>query len=326
MRFLYPETAAWLIALPVVWIAWLAHRWYRERSRRVSGFGSRVRLLSRLGGMKRDIAVVALASVAVAALLFAAARVQLQVRTPQFEQLDVIVALDRSASMQASDVRPSRLLRASTEIRNFLRNRPDNISRVGLIGFAGTSVVLSHLTRDPEILLFYLDWIEGDREPRFDTDLAGALENALNMVQKDQPQRRKIIIVVSDGEDHSNRLERAIAGVQQSRTPVYTIGVGSDSAVAIPTVNLDGVGAGMLRDDQGAVLTTRYSEDTLRRIAGVTAGRYFRSVSGQELGSALADISERERRVVQWRTQYSDLYPYGLAIAVIALSGLLIIL
>src|SRR4029450_5228457 len=84
------------------------------------------------------------------ALAFALVRPQARLTTtlPQFEKEDLVIMLDRSASMRAHDISPSRFSRATEEIRTFLRNKPENIDRVGLVGFAGTSVILSYLRRE----------------------------------------------------------------------------------------------------------------------------------------------------------------------------------
>ena len=324
IRFLHPEAASWLLILPVLWCCWLLHRWYRDQTRRVSGLGPRLTRLASMTGLKRDLAVAALATLAALALICAAARPQMTVRTPEYERIDLIVVLDRSASMRASDISPNRFSRAGLEIQNFLKTKPDTISRVGLIAFANTALVMSHLTRDSGILFFVLDWMKEDEEPFFGTDLAMALRSALTVAKKELPQRRKIVVLISDGDDHGEGLERAIGAFQENRIPVYCIGIGTDAEVPIPAP--PGAEYAMLRDDDGTVLTTKFSENTLRRIAGMTGGRYFRSVTGLELSKTLADIAAREKRIAKWRYEYRDLHPYALAAAVSVLSGLLVIL
>jgi Ca-activated chloride channel family protein len=246
-------------------------------------------------------------------------------RTPEYESVDLILLLDWSASMQAEDIRPSRFRRADLEIRNFLKHRPDVIGRVALIGFAGASLTLSHETRDQGIILFYLDWIEEDTEPLYGTNLTAALESALDLARKDSPERRKIVVIISDGEDHAGTLDAAVEKFATRRIPVYAIGVGSNAEVPIPSHQ--GGLQKVLLDDAGAPLTTRFNESTLRSIAGATRARYYRSTTGEELGTALAEIAGRERRIVRWRNdEYQELYPWGLWVAAAALSWALIIL
>lgn len=351
LRFVDPDAAYWLLVLPLLWCCWLLHRWYRDRRRQASGIGPRLARLAPLTARQRDVAVLLLATLGGAALVSAAARPQAIVSTPQYESFDLIVLLDRSASMLATDIKPSRLSRACLEIQNFLQEKPETIDRVALIAFANTAVVTSHLTKDLEILLFFLDWVKQDRNPYYGTDFATALESALNVARTEAPHRRKVVVLVSDGEDHGERLERALDEVHRSTIPIYVIGVGSDSAVTIPAPpgysptlrddNLSlpwgsqsavtipappGSDYSTLRDDNGAELTTRLNEGTLRRIATTTGGSYYRSTSGLELATTLADVAARERRTGQVREAYRDVDSFALAAAALILSGLLVLL
>jgi Ca-activated chloride channel family protein len=325
MRFLDPHAALWLLSLPVLWGFCLLHRRLRERSRRLSGFGPGVERVSRIAGERHDLAIVALVTIAGAALVVAAMRPQMVIWTRSYESRDLLLLLDRSASMHAEDVQPSRARRASTEIRNFIRTKPDTIARVGLIGFAGSSVTLSQETHDPNVVLFYLDWIDEDPTPLFGTNLRAALENALQMIRKASPPRQTFVVIVSDGDDHGTDLQETVAKFASLRIPIYSIGIGSTEEVSIPALT-DSAGRFLL-DGAGQPLRTHLDEETLQLIARVTGGRYFRSTSGEELKAALDDISARERRFVGWTSdRYSDLYPWCLACGAIALATLLAIL
>jgi Ca-activated chloride channel family protein len=322
MRLLHPDAALWLLALPAIWLFCLLHRWQRERVRRLSGIGPGSARLSRIAGLGHDVSVAALATLAGVSLAGAATRPQAVIPTPQYESRDLLLLLDRSASMQAEDVPPSRARRASLEIRNFIRTKPDTIARVGLIGFAGSSLTLSQQTHDTDVVLFYLNWIDEDRRPLFGTNLRAALENALEVVRNDDQKRPTFVVILSDGDDHGDRLKETVEKFTARRLPIYTIGIGSSGTVPIPSPT-----GGVLLDDNGRPLTTELDEGTLRAIAAQTGGRYFRSTSGAELRAALEDIAHSERRIVGWaRSQHRDLYPWFLAGAVIALAALVAIL
>jgi Ca-activated chloride channel family protein len=324
LRFLEPDAAYWLLLLPLLWCCWLLHRWYRDGRRRASGIGPRLADLALLTGVKRDLAVLALATLGGAALVSAAARPQAIVWTPQYESMDLILVLDRSASMLATDVKPSRFSRASLEIQNFLQNKPDTIDRVGLITFAGSAIVSSHLTRDLDILFFFLDWMKDDPRPFYGTDVATALESALNVARTQSPERRKVVVLLSDGEDHGERLDRTIDEFHDSGIAVYSIGVGGEDAVTMPAPL--GSYYPTLRDDDSNEMTTTFNETTLRRIATMTNGRYFRSTTGLELATTLAEVAAREKRATQFREEYRDIDGYALAAAALLLSGLLVLL
>jgi len=159
LRFLEPGMARLLLALPLVFACWWLHVRAKRRFREQARISPLLQALSRLGTTRRDRGVLLATSLAVAALVLALMRPQLflQLRVPEYERRDLVLLLDRSASMWAEDVKPSRFRRAVHEIKGFLQRKPEGIDRVGLVGFAGTSLVLSHLTRDMNALFFYLD-------------------------------------------------------------------------------------------------------------------------------------------------------------------------
>jgi Ca-activated chloride channel family protein len=322
MRLVHPDAAWWLFAVPAVWALLALHRRQRDRTRRLAGHGPALERLSNVAGAGHDRLVLMLATLATLALVVSAMRPQLAMRAPAYDDRDLLLVIDRSASMHASDVRPSRARQASLEIRNFLQSKPETIARVGLIGFAGSSLTLSQPTTDVEAILFYLDWIDEDRTPLFGTNLRAALENALDLVRTGDRARPTVVVVLSDGDDQGPGLDATVAKFTAQRIPIYTIGVGSTGRVPIPVGD-----GGLLLDEDGRPLLTELSERTLRSLAAATGGRYFRSSSGAELRAAFERIAERERRLVGWTArQYRDIHAWTLACAAIALAALVTIL
>jgi Ca-activated chloride channel family protein len=325
VRFLRPEYASWWQLLPVLAACGTIHALYRVRQRRRAALPARFRRLSRRSSWVRDAAIALLSLAAGGAIVFALVRPQAQLTTtaPEFEREDLVIMLDRSASMRAHDIKPSRFSRATDEIRTFLRNKPENIDRVGLVGFAGTSVILSYLTRDLDAVAFYLDWIEGDPQTLLGTNIGAALKNALEVARKDDRKTRKIFVLLSDGEDYGREVSEQLAVYLQEGHRINSIGIGSDEDVPVPEMQVDGKEL-PLRDEAGQIVRTRFEESTLRDLASASGGRYLRSRTGGDLTKALQQIEQGERRVVGWRTttEYRDLYPYALGVAALAIAGL----
>jgi Ca-activated chloride channel family protein len=329
VRFLRPEYAPWWPLLPLLAACCTVRALYVARQRGRAAIPPRFLALSRRSTWWRDAGLALLALTAGGALVMALLRPQAQLTTtlPQFEREDLVIMLDRSASMRAHDISPSRFSRATGEIRNFLRNKPENIDRVGLVGFAGTSVILSYLTRDLDTVAFYLDWIESDPQTLLGTNIGAALKNALEVARKDDRRTRKIFVLLSDGEDYGGELSRQLAVYRQEGHHINSIGIGSDNEVAVPEIQPDGKEA-PLRDEAGRIVRTRFDEATLRTLASVSGGRYLRSRTGGDLTRALQEIEQGERRLVGWRTttEYRDLYPFALAAAAVAIAGLWLVL
>lgn len=329
IQFLHPEMAIWLLAVAAAAASWLLYIVYKRRSRRRAAVQLRFLSLSRRSTWRRDAAVLVLAVAAMSLLVAALVRPQVlrERRAAEFERQDLIVILDRSASMRARDIRPSRAERALLELKNFLRKKPEGIDRVGLVGFADTSLVLSYLTRDVDSLLFYLDWIAQDPSIFYGTDIGTALSSGLEVVARDSQPSRKLFLVISDGEDQGTTLASAIAAVTREGIRVHTIGIGSAAEALIP-VSLPGEREAFLTDDAGRPMTTQFNETSLRSLAAATGGRYVRSVTGSELLAALHTIARADRRQTGWQTttEYRDVYGMLLAAAGVAAAALVALL
>lgn len=318
MRFLEPEMASWLLLVPLGVSFWLLHFRAKRAFRRQASFGPVLRGLSRLSRGRRDAAVLAAIVLALGSLVLAMMQPQLFLtrRLPQWERQDLVLILDRSASMRARDVPPSRFARAIEEIKTFLAEKPEGLDRIGLVGFAGTSLVLSHLTRDLDSLFFYLDWIEEDLEPRFGTDIGAALASAREMIRKDDRQTKKILLLLSDGDDQGPQLASQLNNLRDQSMRVHCIGIGSERETPIPISYENGVTT-YLEDEEGGLLLTRVDTSTLRNIAHYTGGRYFRSSSGRELAEAMREVLRHERKLLGWKssTDYRDVHRSLLTIA-----------
>ena len=329
MRLLRPDLINWSLAVPVLVAFWAIGVAYARAMRRRSPVAPRFAPLSRRSTPTRAAAILVCGVAAAAGLVFAVVRPQalLAARTPEYERQDVVFLLDRSASMRAHDVEPSRSRRATAELRNFLRSKPDTIDRIGLVGFADAAVVLSYLTSDIDSLAFYLDWIDEDPTTLLGTNLGAALRSARDVAQKDDRPTRKLFVLISDGEDYGAELDAALAAFREEDRRVHTIGIGSDRDMPIPLPQPGGREV-FLRDDAGRAVTTKFDESTLRRIAVTTGGRYLRSTTGGELARAIDEIVEGERKVIGFRTstEYRDLYPAGLAVAAAAGAALCLLL
>jgi len=324
MRFLHPEFATWLLALPLAMGWWTFRRYARASFIREAAIGERTRVASRLSSTRSDLAALGLALVTFAALVFAAMRPQLlhEWRLPEFERRDLLLVLDRSVSMRARDIAPTRFSRAVTEIKQFLEEKPPEIDRVALVGFSNAAIAISHFTRNVDSLYFYLDWLAEDTRPNFGTDIGSALLTAMDVIKRDALPTSKVVLVVSDGEDEGEVLETAINELRSAGVTIYSVGVGGSRPVEVAVPADDGNG------DAGWTLRVTFNETTLRTIAAAGSGRYYRSQTGRDLLAAMRDLASRERRQVGWRdqTEYRDIHPYALGVAALAACALLITL
>lgn len=182
---------------------------------------------------------------------------------------DIVILLDCSRSMLAEDVRPSRLERAKLAIQDFIAAHP--AGRIGLVAFAGQAFLQCPLTFDHEALGEALASLNTKSIPVAGTDLGRALEEAAQAMAKAAP--RKVLIVVTDGEDLERSGIVAARKLAEAGVVVYTVGVGSPEGTEIPVVNEHGQ-ADVVRNTSGQPVRSKLDEETLRAVAKAAGGSY----------------------------------------------------
>ncbi len=305
-------------------IAWLLFRSGRARRRALEEFGDSP-LVEKLSASVHRTAR-AWKSVLV---VFAAGLLVLALSRPQFgtrvetvrsEGRDVIVALDVSASMLAEDLAPNRMERAKLEISRLIRGLDGD--RVGLVAFAGDAFVQSPLTVDYGAALLFLNAMDTDLIPVQGTDLGTALGVALDAFDEGPRRDERVLVVVTDGEDHEGEIDAALSRAVDAGVEIHTVGIGSPEGVPIPEYDASGVRTGFLRDEDGTVVTTRLEEGPLQAIARATGGRYVPAYGGSSgLQDLVDEVASGRGRELETRqvTQYEEQFQIFLGLAIVLL-------
>ncbi len=322
--FRFATTQALLTLLLIPILALLFRMAFRARARALEQFGESplVQRLSASVNRKGRFWKVILALGAATLMIFALARPQFgsRVETVSSTGRDILVALDVSRSMLAEDLAPNRLERAKLEITRLIRGLDGD--RIGLVAFAGNAFVQSPLTVDYGAALLFLNAMDTDMISVQGTDLGTAINVALDAFDESEARDQRVLMIVTDGEDHEGEVDAAVARAEQNGVQVHTVGVGSPDGVPIPETDANGRRTGFLRDDEGNVVTTRLEEAPLRRIAEATGGRYVPAYSGTTILQGLVDEiaqgdgSELESRQV---TQFEEQFQLFLGFAILLL-------
>ena len=187
--------------------------------------------------------------------------------------VDIIVALDVSNSMRATDIKPSRLERAKHKVADLLRMLKGD--RVGLVAFAGTSFLHCPLTLDYQAAEMFLGALDTDLIPLQGTALGHAIETSIQAFSTTE-KKSKAILLITDGEDHEGTVLKAIQRAQQEGVKIFVIGIGREEGVPVP----DPGGSGFKRNRSGEIVLSKINEPLLEKIAVKTGGAYVRSVHG----------------------------------------------
>lgn len=308
------------LAAALLWVASLSKRKALERF----GESELVRKLAASVSRRGLIAKRVLLLSSLTLLIVALARPQFgtRVETVRREGQDIVVALDVSRSMLAEDIAPNRLEKAKLAVSRLIDRLEGD--RIGLVAFAGEAFVQSPLTVDYAAARLFLNAMEPDLVPIQGTNLGAALDVSLRAFDEQERQHR-VLIVITDGEDHEGEIDEAVARANESGIRIYTVGIGSPEGVPIPDFDAQGRRRGFKRDADGNVVTTRLEEATLRRIADETGGSYTRvTARGNELDDLAEQIAGMEGREIEAQrlTQYEERYQIflGLALALLVVE------
>jgi len=207
-------------------------------------------------------------------LIFSASGPQIGTRLAPLDRkgIDLVFAIDVSTSMNAEDVKPSRLEKAKFEISQMIHQLKGD--RISLIVFAGSSHMYLPLTTDYEAARLFLDQIDTNMIPTQGTALSSALQTGLSAFTEDE-SKYKVLVLVTDGEDHEGQAIDLASKASDRGMIIHTVGVGTESGSLIPVIGQNGI-RDYKRDNTGRLVTSILNENILNEIANAGNGTYVR--------------------------------------------------
>jgi len=225
--------------------------------------------------------------------------------------VDIMIVVDVSASMLLEDYRiggdrASRLDAIKSVTKKFIEQRPND--RIGMIAFAGRPYLVSPMTLDHGWLLQNLDRVRiGLVEDG--TAIGSAIAAAANRL-KEREAKTKLVILLTDGDNNAGQIPplTAAEAADALHIKVYTIGAGTRGMAPFPVQ--DPFGRTFYQN-----MPVKIDEETLKKIAEISRGEYFRATDTQSLQEIFGEIDklEKTRIEVEKIAQYRDLFPWFLA-------------
>ncbi|HWQ22695.1 MAG TPA: VWA domain-containing protein [Gaiellaceae bacterium] len=310
MSFQWPTALLGLLALPllVVLAAW--HE--RRRVAAQAAFGNPDLLpevVDRAPGRLRHLPP-ALFLVALAVMIVGVARPHATVTVPR-EEATIVLAVDVSRSMKATDVEPTRLDAARAAAKAFLADVPERF-RVGVVSFATRAAVGVPPTEDRELVAEALDSLA----PGEGTAIGDAVLLSVRLGESDDPQAEPVprsVLLISDGARDGGRIDPAEAAAEARRrgVPVYTVLVGTPAGVVEETLT-----GGYRR-----LIRVPPSPETLEQIATTTGGELFTAVDPDQLRRVYEELGSR-LGTKEVERELTDAFAAGAA-ALLVLGGAL---
>lgn len=325
-RFANPEYLYALLLIPALIIFYLYSR--KQRRRAMAKFGQR-EILSVLmpdASNARPTLKYFLLLLALTSIIIGIARPQFgsQLRNVKREGIEIIIALDVSNSMLAEDIEPNRLERSKRAISQMVDKLNDD--KIGLIVFAGEAYTQLPITSDYVSAKLFLNSISPQIVPTQGTAIGAAIDLAAKSFTP-QFVGNKVIIVITDGENHEDDALSAAANAAEQGIVVHTIGLGSPQGALIP--DFSNGEKGYKKDSKGQTIVTKLDEQTLQKIAQAGKGMYIRANNSQMGLNALfneVDKMEKTEMESQIYADYDEKFQYfiGLGLLLIILDFIIL--
>ena len=246
--------------------------------------------------------------IALALLIIALARPQvtdMSTRVKNNQGIDIVMAIDVSASMLAKDLKPNRLEALKNVAANFIRSRTTD--RIGLVEYAGESYTKTPITSDKSIILRSLKEIEYNTIIEGGTAIGMGLATSVNRI-KDSKAISKVVILLTDGVNNSGFIDPLTAAelANEFGIKIYTIGLGTNG-MALSPIGIDSRGK-----FNYANAKVEIDEKLLKEIAAMTGGKYFRATNNSKLIEIYDDIDKLERSDIEEFKYYNVQEKYRL--------------
>lgn len=313
MRFAEPQQLAWL----ALWAALVGLFVWREGRKRglLRQFASHP-MLARLASdysPARAYTRLFLLTLAGTLLILALARPQWGLKLEKVERhgLEVVVAMDLSRSMNATDYQPDRLSVAKRELSVLMKELAGN--KLGLVGFAGSALTFCPLTMDEGATGLFLEQMSENMMPVPGTAVGDAVRESLKLFSREH-QGARVIILLTDGEDQGSDPLGAAREAAKEGVEIYALGLGNPEGAVLTGV----------ASESGAPVVSKLDEKTLQGMAEATGGKYFRLDEGgngtQELLAALSQV-EKKRIDSQMSRRYTERFQIFLGMGLALLLG-----
>lgn len=315
LEFTNPELL-WLLTLIPVLAAWQIFMRKKDSARLTMANTRGILKPSLLARLKPVLYILRL--LALTGLILALARprnVEVSKRTKTTRGIDIVMAIDVSASMLAKDLKPNRLEALKVVATDFINKRPND--RIGIVVYAGESFTQTPITSDKRIVKNTIRKIKwGDLEGG--TAIGMGLGSAVNRL-KESKAKSKVIILLTDGVNNAGFVDPKTATelAKELGIKVYTIGLGTNGTALFPYA----------RDASGGLLfrnaPVEIDEKLLEYIATQTEGEYFRATDNKKLASIYEDINKLEKTEIEEFKYYNYQERYR---PLVLLAGFLILL
>ena len=293
-----------LFIVPILVLLFLYNQYWKRRKQREFGDLDMIKKLSpEKSTFKPIFKLVVMLLVLVGLILgLVNPKIGTKMETVKREGIDIVFAMDVSKSMLAEDVVPSRLEK-SKQIVSQLINQLGN-DRIGIVAYAGSAFPVLPITTDYSVAKMFLQSINTDIVSSQGTSLDEAIKLAATYFDE-KSKTSKLLIMISDGEDHSEGAESAAEEANKLGMKIITIGVGTENGSTIP-LRVNGVIESFKRNNNNEVVITKLNKEGLTAIAKATKGGYVSGNNTKEVVDFVKNALDNIQKTEFESTQMAD--------------------
>jgi len=305
-----------LIVIPILVLIFLFNLYWKRKKQKEFGDLKLVRKLTPEKSVFKSTLKITVFLLALACLILGLVNPKLgtKVETVKREGIDIVFAIDVSKSMLAEDVAPNRLEKTKQIVSQIINQLGSD--RIGIVAYAGSAFPVLPITTDYSVAKMFLQSMNPGMVSSQGTSLDEAIHLSSSFFNEDS-KVSKLVIMISDGEDHSEGIEGATEEANKNGLKIITIGVGTEKGGPIP-LKRNGVVESFQRDQNGEVVVTKLNEATLKEIAKNTKGGYISGNNTKEVVDyvkhALENIEKSEFETKQF-ANYQSQFQWLLGIA-----------
>ncbi|UAB76546.1 VWA domain-containing protein [Mesoflavibacter sp. SCSIO 43206] len=277
-----------LLIIPVIVVFFLLLLLWKKQTQKKFADKALLKRLSPNQSVFKSVLKIIVLSLAFASLAIALVnpKIGTKLETVKREGVDIVFAIDVSKSMLAEDIKPNRLEKSKQLVSQIINNLGSD--RVGIIAYAGKAFPQLPITTDYSAAKLFLQNMNTDMLSSQGTAINEAILLAKTYYDNDE-QTNRVLVIISDGEDHSEAAVQVAEQASQEGIKIFTIGVGETKGGPIP-LKRNGIVTGYKKDSQGETVITRLDETTLKNIAAQANGQYIQGRTTDKVVNQMKDI------------------------------------
>lgn len=293
-----------LILLPLIVLVFLANLYWKRKKQREFGDLEMVKKLSPESSLFKPVLKLIVLLLAFLGLIFALVnpKIGTKMETVKREGIDIVFAMDVSRSMLAEDVAPNRLEKSKQLVSQIIKQLGND--RIGIVAYAGSAFPVLPITTDYGVARMFLQSMNTEMVSSLGTSLDEAIELSLTYFD-DKSKTSKLLILISDGEDHSEGAESMAEEANKAGMKIITVGIGTEKGANIP-LKRNGIVEGYQKDNNNEIVVTKLNRPILESIAKATKGGYVNGNNTKEVVEYIKGTLDKIQKTEFESTEMAD--------------------